>query len=113
MVILQNVNDPSRRQEIVIPGTSSKFSGRQMNIFIVNPLGERENALLQNLANENIANIHVDRPNVTNENRETNNIRHAGHDEHRMQINEEHVNLAQENENNENTLNEFHQNQIR
>lgn len=61
MVIVQNINDPTRRQEIIIPGTSPKFSGRQMNIFIVNPLGERENALghFENLANENIENVDV------------------------------------------------------
>lgn len=74
MVILQNIHDPSRRQEIVIPGNSSKFTGRQMNIFIVNPLGERENALrnsetirhldnqsplIQNLANENRQNVNI------------------------------------------------------
>lgn len=61
MVISQNIsNDPSGRQEIVIPGSSSNFS--QMNIYILNPLGERNslahfhNFVFGNVRNENVVN---------------------------------------------------------
>lgn len=84
MVILQNTNDVPRRQEIVLPSTSSSDSDRQMNIFIVNPLVERENAAAQldNVANENRQNQNRDQDDdsVGNENRgdDHNHLRENG-----------------------------------
>lgn len=122
MVILQNIHDPSRRQEIVIPGNSSKFSGRQMNIFIVNPLGERENVLrnlenenplvdqnplihLENLANENRLNENFENEEVGRQNKDTENLNRQHSAVCQVEINAG-ENLLEQNMTNENRDNE-------
>lgn len=117
MVISESLDALSRRHEIVIPSSSKNLKRREMNIFIVNPLLERQrhiaNRQAENGQNNGIG-VEIEvRQNNRNENRVNENIQiniEAFCENRQNERVQERA--ANENENNENKVNETSQSHI-